>query len=215
MKALLRPALFLLAVVFARADLIVEQKLDSPFMNGNITMKIKGDQARMDLPNPAGGNVTMLINIKSGEMTTLIHAQKVLMKMKLEDAKKQGEEQQKAAGVDVSKIEKPKATGMKEKVGDWDCEIFEMNTGGVNGRVWVAKDFPNFKAVMDQMNKFSSALSGTIDPSKFDLGGMQVKAEVTVVGAKVTTTVVKVKEEPVADSEFSLPDGYEEKKLPL
>src|SRR5437660_591554 len=118
MKSLLRFAPLLLAAAFARADIVIEQKMESAIINGNVTMKVKGDNARMDMPSPLGGNVTTLMNFKTGDMVTLMHQQKMAMKMNLADVKKQQEAGQKALGVDPSKIEKPKSTGAKEKVGD-------------------------------------------------------------------------------------------------
>ena len=80
-------------------------------INGNVTMKLKGDHARMDMPNPLGGNVTTLMDFKSGDMVTLMHAQKMAMKMNMNEVKKQQEAGQKALGIDPSKMEKPKSTG--------------------------------------------------------------------------------------------------------
>src|SRR5207247_7116238 len=113
MKTLLRIVPMLLVACLARADIIIEQKMESAIINGTVTMKLKGDQARMDMPSPLGGNVTTLINFTTGDMVTLMHQQKMAMKMNLADVRKQQEAGQKALGVDPSKIEKPKATGEK------------------------------------------------------------------------------------------------------
>lgn len=125
MKLFLRLAPLFLAAVFARADVTIVQKMESAMINGEVTMKLKGDRARMDMPSPLGGNVTTLMDFKSGEMITLLHQQKMAMKLNLADVKKQQEAGQKALGVDASKIEKPKATGKTDKVGDYDTEILK------------------------------------------------------------------------------------------
>ena len=215
MKRLLCIIPLVLLVAAARADLVIVQKMESAVINGEVTMKVKGDQARMDMPNPLGGNVTTLMNFKSGDMLTLMHQQKMAMKMSLNDVKKQQEAGQKALGVDPSKIEKPKTTGKTEKVGEYDAEIFEMSQGGVQAKLWVAKDFPNAQAIKDQMNKLSSSIGGAgFDPSKVDVPGMVVKSEVNTPVGKMTVTLVKAKEEPVEDSEFKQPEGYQEIKMP-
>lgn len=215
MKTLLRLSLFLFAAVIGRADLVIEQKIESQLLNGNSTMKIKGDKARMDMPSPVGGNVTVLMDLKGGQMTTLMHAQKMAMKMNMAQAKQAAEDQQKKTGIDLTKFEK-KATGTKEKVGDWECEIVEVKMGGMEGKLWVAKDFPNHKAIMDQMNRINAAASAGMgmDPSKMDLGGMTVKTEMATPVGKMTTTLVKVSEDPVADSEFTAPADYKEIDMP-
>lgn len=216
MKKLLHFTVLLLMAVGVRADLVIEQKMESQLMNGSMVMKIKGDQARMDMPNPIGGKVSVIMDMKTGEMATLMHEQKMAMKMNLKDAKAAAESQQKAAGIDLTKMEKPKATGATEKVGDWNCEVYEANFGGMTGKMWVAKDFPNYKAIMDQMNRINSAASAGMgfDPSKFDLGGMTVKTEMSTPVGKMTTTLVKATEEAVADSEFTIPAGFNEMKMP-
>ena len=215
MKSLLRIAPLFLAAALARADIIIEQKMESGFINGNITMKVKGDNARMDMPSPVGGSITTMMNFKSGEMTTFMHQQKMAMKMNLADVKKQQEAGQKALGVDPSKIEKPKTTGQKEKVGEYDTEIFEMNQGTLQAKLWIAKDFPNAQAIKDQMLKLSSSMGGGgFDPSKIDVPGMVVKSEVTTPVGKMTITLVRAKDEPVDDKEFVKPEGYQEMQMP-
>jgi len=215
MKLLLHIAPLLLAAALARADLVIEQKVESAVMNGNVTMKVKGDQARMDVPNPVGGNVTMLINFKSGDVVTLMHQQKMAMKMSLADVKKQGEAGQKALGLDLPKMDKPKATGQKEKVGEYDTEIYEMNQGAIQAKMWVAKNFPNAQAIKDQMLKISNSMGSTgFDPSKLDVPGMVVKSETGTAAGKMTVTLVKAKEEPVDEKEFAKPEGYQELEMP-
>ena len=215
MKLILRIAPLLAAAAFARADIVIEQKMESAVINGNVTMKVKGDQARMDMPSPLGGNVTTLMNFKSGEMVTFMHQEKLAMKMNLSDIKKQQEAGQQALGVDPSKIEKPKGTGAKEKVGDFETEIFEMNQGQLQAKLWIAKDFPNAQSIKDQMAKLSSSMGGAgFDPAKVDVPGMVVKSEVSTPAGKMTITLIKAKEEAVDDKEFVKPEGYQEMQMP-
>jgi hypothetical protein len=215
MKTLLRIAPLLLAAAFARADIVIEQKMESSVINGNVIMKVKGDNARMDMPSPLGGNVTTLMNFTSGEMVTLLHQQKMAMKMNLADVKKQQEAGQIALGVDPSKIEKPKATGEKEKIGEYDTEVFEMNQGSLQAKLWIAKDFPNAQAIKDQMMKLSSSMGGAgFDPSKIDVPGMVIKSEVNTPVGKMTITLVRAKEEAVDEKEFAKPEGYQEMQMP-
>ena len=214
MKLLLRIAPLILAAAFARADIIIEQKMESTIINGVVTMKVKGDNARMDMPSPLGGSVTTLMNFKSGDMVTLMHQQKMAMKMNLSDVKKQQEAGQKALGMDPSKIEKPKATGQKEKIGEYDTEIYEMRQGGIEAKLWIAKDFPNAQSIKDQMAKLSSSMGGGIDLSRIDVPGMVVKSEVSTPVGKMVITLVKAKEEAVDDKEFVKPEGYQEMQVP-
>ena len=215
MKLILRLAPLFVAAVFARADLVIEQKMESPVITGNVTMKLKGERARMDMPSPLGGSVTTLMDFKSGEIIMLLHQQKMAARLTIADLKKQQEAGQKALGMDPTKFEKPKPTGKTEKVGDFDTEIFEMNQGALQVKLWIAKDFPNAQSVKEQMLKLSSAIGGAgFDPSKVDVPGMVVKSEVGTPNGKMIITLVKAKEEPVDDKEFERPEGYQEPKLP-
>jgi hypothetical protein len=214
-NTLLKFATFsLCTAVLARADVVMEQKLESPFISGSVVTKVKGDRARVDVPAAEVGQTTMLVDLKAGQMTTLVHAKKFLIKTDLAQAKAALEEQQKASGVDLSKIQ-PKATGEKEKVGEWECEIFKLDLGnGTSSKLWVAKGYPNYKGITDQLNKFNSAgaVAMGLDSLKGDLGGMTIKTEVTMPLGKLVSTLVSAKEEAVPDSEFEVPAGYEEKK---
>jgi hypothetical protein len=118
-----------------------------------------------------------------------------------------------AQGV-VKDAEKPKATGQSEKVGDWNADIYTLNVAGMAMKFWVAKDFPNAAAVKEQMNKLQKLMAGSVDLSKFDLPGMTVKTEMTMPQGKMTSTIVSVKEGPVADSEFAIPADYKKMAIP-
>jgi hypothetical protein len=207
MKILPTFALIFAAVVTAHADVVIEQKVESATINGNMTMKIKGDQARIDTPSPIG-QATTIMNGKTGEMTTLMHAQKMAVKMNINAMKQQ-------AGLDASKMEKPKATGAKEKVGDWTADVYEFSANGLTGKIWAAKDYPNAQALKDELKKINSGITGSLDFSKMDVPGMVVKSQVNIPGAgAMTTTLISAKQQPVADSEFAIPTGYTEMKMP-
>lgn len=213
MKPILCLALLLAASLTAHGDVVIEQKVESPAMNGAMTTKIKGDQARMDMPTPAGA-ATVLLNIKTGEMTSLIHAQKLAMKLSLDAVKQQTEAAQKQAGFDATKAEKPKATGVMEKVGEWDAEIYQFNVGTMTGKIWVAKDFPDAQLIKDELRKISAASASGFDPNKLDVPGMIVKSQMATPVGAMTTTLIKAAIAPVAEGEFTLPTGYQEMKMP-
>jgi hypothetical protein len=206
MKLLPTLALFVVTTWTAHADVVIEQKLESAMMNGNMVMKIKGDQARIDMPSPAG-QATAIMNIKTGDMTTLMHTQKIAMKMNI---KAQLEAQKPTAAANT---EKPKAIGT-EKVGEWTADVYEFNAGGVTGKIWAAKDFPNAQALRDELKKISAASASGFDPNTLDVPGMIVKWHMTTPAGPVTFTLVKATQEPVADSEFAIPAGYNEMKMP-
>jgi hypothetical protein len=208
MKPLLLLGSLLLAAATTDADFIIEQKLESTIINGTVLYKIKGDDARVEMPSPIGGKVTTIIKGATGEMVTLMEQQKMAMKLNMKDVQKQSEAQQKAAGMDLSAMS-PKATGQKEKVGEWNTEIYELTAGGATVKMWVAKDFPNWKAIQDAMGKATKATGGGMDLSKLQPPGMTVKTETGTAMGKMTTLLVSVKEAPVPASDFVVPEGYQ------
>lgn len=112
-------------------------------------------------------------------------------------------------------------TGKKEKVNGYDAEIYTAETPDMKFTFWVARDFPNFAAVKEQMkkmqtamqNKLGTAATGSV-PNTNELPGLPVKTEMETGGRKITTTLISAKEEPVADAEVAVPAGYTEMQIP-
>ena len=79
---------------------------------------------------------------------------------------------------------------------------------------WIAKDFPEadkFKAAFKQMqNSPMAAMARTMVKAPLDLPGVPVKTQVDDPsgGAKITTTIVSVKEQPLDASDFTVPSDY-------
>jgi hypothetical protein len=215
MKKALLAVPFLLTALLAHADLIVEQKIESPFVNGNTVTKIKGDQMKIDSPVPGGGSVTTIVNAQTGDATTLMHAQKMGMKMNINAIQKQMQAATGGSAANPANLSKPKATGQKEKVGEYEADVYELNVMGQNVKMWAAKDYPNAQKLKEQMNKLAKASSGgMVDPAQFDVPGMIVKTEMTTPQGKVTTTLTGVREENVAVTEFEVPTGYNIQEMP-
>ncbi len=208
MKKFIALTPLLLAAFIARADVTIEQKIESSIINGTSVTKIKGDMMRIESPAPAGlGSMATIVDLGKGKATTLMAAQKMAMQMDLSAAKQAAEAA--AGGQGGAKITPPKSTGQKEKVGEWMADVYELASPAGTMKIWVARDFPNAAAIKEQMNKLSKAAVGSsTDLSQFDLPGMVVKTEITSPQMKMTSTLVSVKEGPVADSEFTVPTGY-------
>jgi len=135
----------------------------------------------------------------------------MMLRMKTGDAMAAG-----AAAMEGAKIQKPKATGQKEKVGTWETEVFEAETGMGPARMWVAKDFPNYDSIQKELKRISEATTKgkTFDPSNFDMGGMVVKLEMGSPVGKIVTTLVRVETKELDAKDFEVPQGYTEQKLP-
>jgi hypothetical protein len=203
-------AVLLFACTFARADWVMVQKTDADGKESEITTRIKGDQARVDM----GEKMSVIVGADG--MTMLMHAQKMMMKMDLAAMKAavamvgKGKADQPAA--------KPVATGQKEKVGEWDTEIYTWEGQMGKGRFWVAKNFPKYaeiSAISDRLGKLVGSSMAGMAPQASDFDGMVVKSEMTMMGKKVTTLLVSAKEQEVDSKEFIPPQEYNPMTMPV
>lgn len=213
MKKILLTTTVLLTAFAVRADVIITQKMESAMMNGEMTMKIKGEKGRVDMPAGPAGAMSMIIDGATGDVSTVMNGQKMVMKMAGAQLKSAVEQAKKATG--DAPVEKPKATGAKEKVGEWDAEIYESKMGGQIAKIWVAKDFPNAVKLKAEMMKMSKAMGqGAMDTATMDLPGMPVKTEVNTAAGKMTMILTKAVEQPVDAAEFEVPKDYKEMAMP-
>ena len=209
MKALFVSALGLLvAAASLEADLVIVQKVEGGGQTGEQTIKIKGDKARTDL-NPA---VSMITDGATGEMITLMHSGRTYLKVPPEQTKSMLEQLQKfRTNSDPAKLQ---PTGKKEKIGQYDCEIFTAGLGALTATYWIAKDFPNYQSVLEQLDKFRSgtisAMGKGLLPEPKDFPGMTIKTEIDLSGKKIVTTLISAKEENVDPKSFDIPSGYKE-----
>ena len=202
----------LAASLLARADIVIVQRSDAAGQTGDQTIRIKGDKARTDIAD----QMTMLTDGATGDIVTLVHPQKTYMKISSTQTKAMMEQMQKLR----PSAETPKLvpSNRKEKVGDYDCEVFTCNLGMVNITYWIAKDFPNYQAVLAQMEKMQagsiSAMAKGMMPDLKDFPGMTIKTEMEFGGKKVTTTLVSAREENVDPAIFTIPADYKEMAAP-
>jgi hypothetical protein len=204
----------------ARADLVLQQTIESAMMNGTVTTQIKGNQIRVDMPSSPQGAMSTIMDLNSGDSTTLMHQQKIAMKMPGAMVKQMAENMQKArANGDTNSPPKFTDSGKTEKVGDYDAEIYTWaSPEGANQTVWVAKNFPDYskiKAQMDKLNNSPMAKMGRgLTPDVSALPGMVVKTKMEMNGQTVTSTLVSVKEQSVDASIFETPKDYQQMTQP-
>jgi hypothetical protein len=205
-------ALLLSGAAISLADLVIVQKVEGGGQAGEQTIKIKGDKARSDLAQP----VSVITDGTTGEMTTLMHTGKTFLKVSAEQTKAMLDQLQKLRP--SGEPPKLQPAGKKEKIGEYECEIFTANLGGMTITYWIAKDFPNYQAVLAQLEKFQSggvsAMGKGLMPELKDFPGMMMKTEIDVAGKKTTTTLVSAKEENVDPAIFNVPAGYKEVTSP-
>jgi len=210
------------AVVAARADLVMEQKIESAMINGNIITKIKGDKVRVDMPTTLQGAISTIMDMSTGDSVTLMHGQKTVVKIPGTEIKQMAENMKKArANGAAANAGPPKFhdTGKTEKVGDYGTEIYTWSSpDGANQTVWVAKNFPNYASIKVQMDKLNNSpvaqMSKDTSPDVGTLPGMVVKTQMEMKGQKIISTLVSAKEESVDASIFEAPKDYHEMVQP-
>jgi hypothetical protein len=205
-------------VVAARADLTIKQKVERAAVSSDTTTQIKGDKVRVDM-----GEISTIMDLSTSDTITLMHKSKMAMKLSGVQMKQMMDAMKKQMGAAADNAEppKPQATGKTEKVGDYNTEIYTWsNTNGMTATMtmWVAKDFPNSKNIKEQLAKVKKSTAGGMSkgmaPDDSALPGMVVKTQAEVLGQKITTTLVSVKEETLDASLFDVPKDYSYQDMP-
>ena len=215
----MKRTLALITLVFtaalAQADLVIEQKMESAMINGDMTIKLKGDKMRMDMAGGPVGAMSTVMNMTTGDVTQIIHSQKMVMKISSSQAKQMMQMVKKKESGETPKLQ---ATGKMEKIGAYNTEIYTWTGSGMTQKLWVAKDFPNFAKFKDLVVKMSkSPIAGMaqgMTPDMSTLPGMVVKTEAEVSGQKIVTTLVSLKEQPLENAIFEAPKDYQEMAVP-
>jgi Domain of unknown function (DUF4412) len=223
MKRIFAIAGIALTAAVVRADLVMDQKVESATVNGNIITKIKGNKVRMDMPTTAQGNTSTIMDVNTGNSIMLMHGQKALITIPGAAIRQMAENMKKkrASGA-VTNAELPKFhdTGKTGKAANYDAEIYTWSSpNGAIQTVWVAKNFPNYSKIKGQMDKLNNSpvaqMSKEMSPDIGSLPGMVVKTQVELKGQKVTSTLVSIKEESVAAAVFEAPKDYHEMVQPV
>jgi hypothetical protein len=185
----------------ARADIVVQQKLQSTEQNGILVLKMKGDKIRTDMPSERLGTISLIQDLTTGDKIFMIPSEK--------RAKRQ------PAGNLPIGGESPKLvdTGKAEKVGNYDAEIYTWtNHQDMGGVVWVAQnhpDYPRFKGLMQKLHASQAwQMVRTTQPDLSLLPGMVVKSKKETPEGELITTIISIKEEPVDAADFQIPADY-------
>lgn len=215
--------LLLSSVLHARADLVVIQQVEGTGQKGTMTMKVKGTKARTDL----SPEVSTITDGATGDVVTLMHQAKTFMRIPAASANELRERLQLGqvrGAAPPATPPKLQPLGKKQKISGYDTELFAFELGTIKAKYWVAKTFPNYAAVLEQMdgaqsNGIASMMKG-MTPGAGSFAGMPMKTEVEMKHPgssevqKITTTISSVQQQTVKDSEFDVPADYREAPAP-
>jgi hypothetical protein len=212
MKAFVWALSILAFCLTARADFTIVQKVEGKGAGNEITLKLKGDKIRVEAPP----KVTAIIDGRTGDMITLINAQKKFLRLSGEKTKAIAELATKYGGNTAEK-KKLTATGKKMTINGYEAEEYVSETKLFKARYWIAPSFPDSEAIIKQLQTVVSSAwhelaKGMMDYR--DLPGFPLRTQVKTGDEEVTSTVTSVKRDPLSDAEFTVPKDFEEMKLP-
>ncbi|CAN5402851.1 hypothetical protein BH20VER3_BH20VER3_01150 [soil metagenome] len=198
----------------ARGDLTIVQKTEGNQGINQITFKVKGDKARVEM----GAGATTIIDVKSGDLTTLLHDKKAVMRVSGERAKAMAEIAKAFVKDEAPNQPVPKPTGRKETIAGYETEEYVSDSPKYHASYWVARTYPNYQSILQQMSLLKQGAFATITKGMPDfraLPGLPLRTKVTIPGeGEFTSTIESVSLAPLAASEFTVPAGYSEMKMP-
>ncbi len=203
---------FCLLASSACADWVLVQKATADDKTEEVVIHIKGEQTRLDV----GKEMSVIAGGADGQMIMLMHQQKMMMRLSADTLKGVMALAGAAFGADQAAA-KPVATGMKEKVGTYVCEVFTWTGKMGSGKFWVARDFAGYEALNAAQDKLMQAMgnpASAFAPQASDFPGMVIKSEMQVMGKSNVSELVSAKEEAVDAAIFVLPADYKEMKMP-
>lgn len=200
----------------AHADLTIVQKIEGAGSATDMTMKIKGSKARLEM----GTQITSIIDGDTGEVVNLMHDQKSILRMSANQATAAAEMARKFSGTKQDAA-RPKltATGKTQKMNGFDVQEYTCETPNYSATYWIATNYPDGAAILKQMQNVLPKAWGSVNtgmPDYSDLPGLPLKSIVSMKEPKLTSTitVASVKQAPVDETEFKIPTDYKEMKIP-
>jgi len=203
-----------LSTVALYADLVLVQKVDNHLgMNGEVSLKIKGDSIRMDM----GSDVSVVLDGASGSIVSIMHAQKAYLTMDGATVQQLMNVAAAQAKAQTNGEIKLVPTGKSEVINGRKTDIYNLEGHAFKGTYWIAKDYPNGAAIQAALKKIQdlpmNKMAADLTPK--DIPGIPVKTEIELApGQKITTELVSVKEENLDPAIFKAPADYKPMQMP-
>ena len=194
-----------------RADLTLTQQLDQPGEKKplTITTKIQGAMLRSEL----SPEMSVIMDSRSGETTTLLHSQKMAMKVPGGMIKAA----QAAAMSNLPKSDaKPVPTGRTETINGFKCQEYTVAQDGKTVEVWVTDEIPDASSIMSQLAMLSADANPLGDILKgTEITGFPIRTQVGMGPlGKVTMTIVSLNRADLPASDFEVPKSYKLMAVP-
>jgi Domain of unknown function (DUF4412) len=203
-------------ILNARADLTIVQKVEGAGPVADMTIKIKGDKARID----ATPQISTIIDGKTGEMINLMKDQKTAVRVSAEKMKAASEMISKFTDKEKKKsAEKAKLTptGKKETVNGYEAEEYVYEAPDLKASYWIAPKYPDGAAILKEMQSLKSEMwtaNYAKMPDYRDFPGLPIKTVISIGNNQITSVVTAIKKDPVDEEEFLVPKDFREIKTP-
>jgi hypothetical protein len=195
----------------------------------NMTIKVKGDKARIDAPP----HMTAIFDGTTGELINLLNDQKTVVRISPDKMRAIADMVDKFSNSKAAS-QKPKLTptGQKEVINGYDTEQYVYEGPDFKATYWIAPSYPNGAAVLAQLQSIKSEFwdaANTKMPDFRDFPGLPIQMRILVGKqnaadkhgasssghpAEITSTITNISLDSIADSEFTVPADFKETKLP-
>lgn len=204
MNALLTLTAALATATAALADVTLIQDTLLRGIPSRTTMYIKGDKVRTD----SGDTTSIIIDTASGDMTTLMHEQKMIVTMNTKKLAELAKNTPPTPGAKPAENgTKVTATGKMETIDGHACEMYLSENNGMVVKMWIAKNYPNGDKLREQL-KVMERMANPGAPKAAEIPGIAIKTEYEQQGLKFTTKLISIDDKPVDDAKFAIPAGY-------
>jgi citrate lyase beta subunit len=197
-----------------RADVVIVQNVDGMAQSTQMTIMVGPDKVRTDVTP----QISTITDTATGDVTTLMHAQKSYLLIPIATSRAMMARAMQQAGSPSASPAPPVATGKTDKINGYDAAEYTFSNGNLKATYWICKDFPDAQMVKDALAKLAkggmAAMLKGMTPDMSTFPGVPVKTEVETNGQKITTELVSAKEQTVDPSEYQVPAGYTEMKMP-
>src|SRR5438094_6632535 len=195
----------------------------------NMTIKVKGDKARIDV----SPQVTAIFDGQTGELINLLNDQKTVVRISPDKMRAIADMLNKFNSKQAGS-EKPRLTptGQRETINGYDTEQYTYDGPDFKATYWIAPNYPNGAAVLAQLQSIKSELwdaANTKMPDFRDFPGLPIRMRMIVAtenlagghGAdasghptEIISTITGVGLDSIADNQFTVPADFKETKLP-
>jgi Domain of unknown function (DUF4412) len=203
------------SVVAARGDLTIVQKVEGSGSVKQLTMKLKGERARVEV----SPELTTIMDTRSGDILTLMNAKKKFVRISADKSKAIAELAGKYAGDSSAAAEKSKltSTGRKETINGFETEEYVRESPSARESYWIALKYPDAPAIMKQLQAitptaWNDVAKGMLDFRDFP--GLPLRVIIKTDRKEIVSTITSITQDALNEAEFAIPKDFQELKVP-